>query len=93
MTSRLGAEYLPEAPPTYKSRGSAQEAHEAIRPSDVNREPKALARFLTKDQLALYRLIWERFLASQLHAGRSTTPCRRRSGGRPPPCSARRARP
>jgi DNA topoisomerase I len=65
-TSRLGAEYLPEAPPTYKSRGSAQEAHEAIRPSDVNREPKALARFLTKDQLALYRLIWERFLASQL---------------------------
>jgi DNA topoisomerase-1 len=65
-TSRLGAEYLPDAPPTYKSRGSAQEAHEAIRPSDVNREPKALARFLTKDQLALYRLIWERFLASQL---------------------------
>src|SRR4029453_2771351 len=48
-TARLGAEYLPDAPPTYKSRGSAQEAHEAIRPSDVNREPKALARFLTKD--------------------------------------------
>ena len=65
-TSRLGAEYLPDTPPTYKSRGSAQEAHEAIRPSDVNREPKVLARFLTKDQLALYRLIWERFLASQL---------------------------
>jgi DNA topoisomerase-1 len=65
-TERLGAEYLPDAPPTYKSRGSAQEAHEAIRPSDVNREPKAVARFLTKDQLALYRLIWERFLASQL---------------------------
>ena len=65
-TSRLGAEYLPDAPPTYKSRGSAQEAHEAIRPSDVNREPKALGRFLSKDQLALYRLIWERFLASQL---------------------------
>jgi len=65
-TARLGAEYLPEAPPTYKSRGSAQEAHEAIRPSDVNHEPKALARHLTKDQLSLYRLIWERFLASQL---------------------------
>ena len=65
-TGRLGAEYLPDAPPAYKSRGSAQEAHEAIRPSDVNREPKALARHLTKDQLALYRLIWERFLASQL---------------------------
>ncbi|HTO10369.1 MAG TPA: type I DNA topoisomerase [Candidatus Binatia bacterium] len=65
-TNRLGAEYLPDAPPAYKSRGSAQEAHEAIRPSDVNRDPKAMARFLTKDQLALYRLIWERFMASQL---------------------------
>jgi DNA topoisomerase I len=65
-TARLGAEYLPEAPPVYKSRGSAQEAHEAIRPTDVERDPKAMARFLTKDQLALYRLIWERFTASQL---------------------------
>jgi DNA topoisomerase-1 len=65
-TERLGAEYLPDAPPAYKSRGGAQEAHEAIRPSDVNRDPKSVARFLTKDQLALYRLIWERFLASQL---------------------------
>src|SRR5881227_695938 len=65
-SERLGAEYLPETPPVYKSRGSAQEAHEAIRPSDVARDPKSLARFLTKDQQALYRLIWERFLASQL---------------------------
>jgi DNA topoisomerase I len=65
-TDRLGAAYVPEAPPAYKSRGSAQEAHEAIRPSDVTREPKALTRFLSKDQLALYRLIWERFMASQL---------------------------
>jgi DNA topoisomerase-1 len=65
-TERLGAEYLPETPPVYKSRGSAQEAHEAIRPSDVARDPKAMARFLTKDQQALYRLIWERFVASQL---------------------------
>jgi DNA topoisomerase-1 len=65
-TERLGAEYVPDAAPSYKSRGSAQEAHEAIRPSDVTREPKALARVLTKDQLGLYRLIWERFMASQL---------------------------
>jgi len=65
-TDRIGAEYVPEAPPAYKSRGSAQEAHEAIRPSDVTRDPKSVARFLTKDQLALYRLIWERFMASQL---------------------------
>jgi DNA topoisomerase-1 len=63
---RIGAEYVPETPPTYKSRGSAQEAHEAIRPSDVRRDPRSVAGFLTKDQLALYRLIWERFMASQL---------------------------
>ena len=65
-TDRIGAEYVPEAPPAYKSRGSAQEAHEAIRPSDVRRDPRSVASFLTKDQLALYRLIWERFMASQL---------------------------
>ena len=65
-TERIGAEYVPEAPPAYKSRGSAQEAHEAIRPSDVARDPRSVARFLTKDQLGLYRLIWERFMASQL---------------------------
>jgi DNA topoisomerase-1 len=64
--ARLGAEYLPEAPPIYKSRGRAQEAHEAIRPSDPAREPRTVTRFLGRDQLALYRLIWERFLASQL---------------------------
>ena len=63
---RIGAEYVPETPPAYKSRGSAQEAHEAIRPSDVRRDPRSVAGFLTRDQLALYRLIWERFMASQL---------------------------
>ncbi len=64
--ARLGADHLPDSAPLYRSKKGAQEAHEAIRPSDVAREPKALARFLTKDQLALYRLIWERFLASQM---------------------------
>ena len=63
---RLGANYLPASPPVYRSKKGAQEAHEAVRPSDVAKEPKALARFLTKDQLNLYRLIWERFLASQM---------------------------
>jgi DNA topoisomerase-1 len=66
VTARFGAEYLPATPPVYKSRGRAQEAHEAIRPSDVARDPKSVARFLTKDQLALYRLIWERFVSSQM---------------------------
>src|SRR4029077_17037136 len=65
-TGRLGREYLPEARPPYKAKKSAQEAHEAIRPSSVAREPKVVARFLSKDQLALYRLIWERFLASRM---------------------------
>jgi len=65
-TQRLGAQYVPDAPPAYRSRSSAQEAHEAIRPTDVARDPKSMARHLAKDQLALYRLIWERFVASQL---------------------------
>ena len=64
--ARLGREYLPDSPPVYKTKKSAQDAHEAMRPSSVAREPKALTRFLSKDQLALYRLIWERFLASQM---------------------------
>jgi DNA topoisomerase-1 len=66
VARRLSAEHLPEAPPAYRARKAAQEAHEAIRPSSVAREPRELARFLTRDQLALYRLIWERFLASQM---------------------------
>src|SRR5438128_4435810 len=68
VSARLGTEYLPPSPPVYKSRGSAQEAHEAVRPSDVTREPRHITRNLNKDQLALYRLIWERFLASQMNA-------------------------
>ena len=66
ITQRFGAEYLPDTPPAYRSRGRAQEAHEAIRPSDVAGDPRRLSRHLTKDQLALYRLIWERFMASQM---------------------------
>src|SRR2546427_3702639 len=66
VIARIGMEYVPEAPPTYRSRRSAQEAHEAIRPSELRNEPRTVARFLTKDQQALYRLVWERFLASQM---------------------------
>src|SRR3989441_2351605 len=66
ITARLGLEYVPEAPPAYRSRGSAQEAHEAIRPSEVRLEPRSVARFLTRDQLALYRLLLERLLAGQV---------------------------
>jgi DNA topoisomerase I len=66
ISQRFGGEYLPDSPPVYRSRGRAQEAHEAIRPAEVARDPRRLARHLTKDQLALYRLIWERFTASQM---------------------------
>ncbi len=66
IAARLGQEYLPDAPPSYRARKNAQEAHEAIRPTEIAREPRQLARSLTKDQLALYRLVWERFLASQM---------------------------
>jgi DNA topoisomerase-1 len=66
VSDRYGAAYLPAEPPVYKSRGRAQEAHEAIRPSDVTRDPRSVARFLTKEQLGLYRIIWERFVASQM---------------------------
>ena len=66
IDKRWGQQYMPETPPTYKSRGRAQEAHEAIRPAEIRRDPRSVARALTKDQLALYRLIWERFMASQM---------------------------
>lgn len=66
VAGRLGGDYLPSTPPVYRSKKGSQEAHEAIRPSDVAREPRDLSRFLTRDQLTLYRLIWERFLASQM---------------------------
>jgi DNA topoisomerase-1 len=67
VTERYGDRYLPENPPVYlaKSR-SAQEAHEAIRPTVVGRDPKALKEHLTRDQLRLYTLIWQRFMASQM---------------------------
>jgi DNA topoisomerase-1 len=59
-------EYLPPKPVFYKSKASAQGAHEAIRPTDVNRTPEAVAPHLTKEQLALYTLVWKRFLACQM---------------------------
>ncbi len=69
VTERYGADYLPPEPPQYKTRSKgAQEAHEAIRPTLVAREPKAIAEYLTKDQLRLYTLIWQRFVASQMAA-------------------------
>src|SRR5690606_32590548 len=56
----------PAQPPTYRSRAGAQEAHEAIRPTSVKREPDKVRPYLTRDQYRLYKLIWERFVASQM---------------------------
>ncbi len=61
-----GAEYLPEKPVFYKSKKGAQDAHEAIRPTYLDRDPESIRRYLGKEQYALYKLIWNRFLASQM---------------------------
>lgn len=65
VTDQYGAEYLPTTPNFYKSRGSAQEAHEAIRPTEVVQVPGSVSG-LEADENKLYKLIWERFVASQM---------------------------
>ena len=65
IKERFGLAYLPEKPHVYKGRKTAQEAHEAIRPTSMTLSPEKVAEFLDKGQLALYRLIWNRFVASQ----------------------------
>jgi DNA topoisomerase I len=62
---KYGPEYLPERPHTYKGRKTAQEAHEAIRPTSMELPPEKVSRFMDKAQSALYTLIWNRFVASQ----------------------------
>jgi len=63
---QLGARYLPETPNVYKGKKDAQDAHEAIRPTDASRTPESIARYLSDEQLKLYTLIWRRFVASQM---------------------------
>jgi DNA topoisomerase-1 len=63
---QLGAKYLPESPNVYKGKKDAQDAHEAIRPTDASRTPESVARYLSDEQLKLYTLIWRRFVASQM---------------------------
>ncbi|MBI4227598.1 MAG: type I DNA topoisomerase, partial [Candidatus Omnitrophica bacterium] len=67
IQARFGAKYLPEAPRRYKSRKGAQEAHEAIRPTEVGRTPDSITAHLSADQLKLYQLIWARTVASQMN--------------------------
>jgi len=63
---QLGQRYLPATANVYKGKKDAQDAHEAIRPTDASRTPESIARYLTEEQLKLYRLIWQRFVASQM---------------------------
>ena len=66
VTGKYGAEYLPPERRNYKSKKNAQDAHEAIRPSMPDMTPERVKSSLTADQYKLYRLIWERFIASQM---------------------------
>ncbi|MEO8755910.1 MAG: type I DNA topoisomerase, partial [Casimicrobiaceae bacterium] len=63
---RYGKPYLPEQAVAYKTKKSAQDAHEAIRPTALDRPPESVASFLSKEEMALYTLIWNRFVASQM---------------------------
>jgi DNA topoisomerase I len=66
ISKNLGSKYLPAEPNSYKGKKDAQDAHEAIRPSDAARTPESIARYLSDEQLKLYTLIWKRFVASQM---------------------------
>jgi len=68
IVKKFGNEYYPEKPRVYKSKKSAQDAHEAIRPSYPEIEPASIKSSLKPDQFKLYKLIWERFIASQMES-------------------------
>ena len=68
IKNNFGTDYLPEHERIYKSKNNAQDAHEAIRPSNVFLTPKNIKRMLSLDQYKLYKLIWERFIASQMES-------------------------
>ncbi len=70
IEDKFGNSYLPSRVPRYRSREGAQEAHESIRPTSVFREPSTVEPHLTRDQFRLYRLIWNRFVASQMAEAR-----------------------
>ena len=66
IRSRYGTDYAPSSPRVYKSRAAAQDAHEAIRPTHIEITPEIAKKNLTPEQYKLYKLIWERFMASQM---------------------------
>ena len=66
VTERYGKEFLPDTPNTFKSKKDAQDAHEAIRPTSMALTPEVVQQYLAEDEMKLYRLIWNRFVASQM---------------------------
>ncbi|MBV8631057.1 MAG: type I DNA topoisomerase [Silvibacterium sp.] len=68
IKQKLGDAYLPESPNAFKSKKDAQDAHEAIRPANPELHPDEIRRYLSDEQYRLYRLIWQRFVASQMTA-------------------------
>jgi DNA topoisomerase-1 len=66
IESTHGKKFLPEKPNVFKSRKDAQEAHEAIRPTSLDHSPAKVRKYLTDEQFKLYKLVWDRFLASQM---------------------------
>ncbi len=69
ISKQYGDKFLPDQPPKYKTKArGAQEAHEAVRPTSVLRQPETLKEYLNRDQFRLYQLIWQRFVASQMSA-------------------------
>ncbi len=73
ITGKYGEEYYPKTPRVYHSKANAQDAHEAIRPSGAMIEPQAIRKQLTPDQYRLYKLIWDRFIASQMESAELST--------------------
>ncbi len=73
ITEIYGDKYCPKTPRVYKTKKNAEDAHEAIRPSNVRLDPASIKKHLTSDQFKLYRLIWNRFVASQMESAELST--------------------
>lgn len=67
ITEKYGADFYPKSPNVYKSKKNSQDAHEAIRPADLTITPESIKNKLTPDQYKVYKIIWERFIASQMN--------------------------
>src|SRR5262249_21941929 len=67
ISKDFGPQYLPETPNFFKSKKGSQEAHEAIRPTSAMRHPEQIRQYLKEDEFKVYKLIWQRFVASQIN--------------------------